>query len=209
MSSLILPATAPPPLSAAPPPFLTPRNYIPPHVYKHPAAILLELCTSVKELHQFIPLVIKNGLYGEHLFQTKIVSLFCKFGRLNDALKVFEPIESKTDPIYHTLLKGYVQQDTMINAYKFFCRMKCDSVAPVVYNFTYLLKACADSFDAKRGKEIHAQLILNGFSSNLFAMTSVVNLKVIHGSDSVGSARKEIVLWFPDRIAEWTSSLHP
>ncbi|XP_022857433.1 pentatricopeptide repeat-containing protein At1g11290, chloroplastic [Olea europaea var. sylvestris] len=176
MSSLILPATAPPPLSAAPPPFLTPRNYIPPHVYKHPAAILLELCTSVKELHQFLPLVIKNGLYGEQLFQTKIVSLFCKFGSLNDARKVFEPIESKTDPMYHTLLKGYVQQDTMINAYKFFCRMKCDSVAPVVYNFTYLLKGCADSFDAKRGKEIHAQLILNGFSSNLFAMTGVVNL---------------------------------
>ncbi|KAL2460911.1 Pentatricopeptide repeat-containing protein [Abeliophyllum distichum] len=175
MSPKILPATVSPPLSAAPP-FLTPRNYIPPHVYKHPAAILLELCTSTKELHQFLPLVIKNGLYSEHLFQTKMVSLFCKFGSLNDALKVFESIESKTCPIYHTLLKGYAQQDTVNNAYKFFCRMKCDSVAPVVYNFTYLLKACADSYDAKRGKEIHAQLIVNGLSSNLFAMTSVVNL---------------------------------
>ncbi|KAL2478303.1 Casein kinase II subunit beta [Forsythia ovata] len=150
MSPKILPATVSPPLSA-PPPFLTPRNYIPPHVYKHPAAILLELCTSTKELHQFLPLVIKNGLYSEHLFQTKMVSLFCKFGSLNDALKVFESIESKTGPIYYTLLKGYAQQDTVNNAYKFFCRMKCDSVAPVVYNFTYLLKACADRYDAKMG----------------------------------------------------------
>lgn len=31
---------------------------------------------------------------------------------------------------------------------------------------------------------------------------------VIHGSDAVESARKEIALWFPEGIAEWRSSLH-
>lgn len=31
---------------------------------------------------------------------------------------------------------------------------------------------------------------------------------VIHGSDAVESARKEIALWFPEGIAEWQSSLH-
>ncbi|KAL0425732.1 UNVERIFIED_CONTAM: Pentatricopeptide repeat-containing protein, chloroplastic [Sesamum radiatum] len=175
MSSLLLPRTPPPTVSAVPP-FLSPRTHIPPHVYKHPAAILLELCTSMKELQQFLPLIIKNGLYNEQLFQTKLVSLFCKFGSLNDAFKVFDPIESKIDPLYHTLLKGYAQQSNLDAALKFFCRMKYDGVAQVVYNFSYLLKACADNFDVRRGKEIHAQLILNGFSANLYAMTSVMNL---------------------------------
>ncbi|KAK4411160.1 Pentatricopeptide repeat-containing protein, chloroplastic [Sesamum angolense] len=149
MSSLLLPRTPPPTVSAAPP-FLSPRTHIPPHVYKHPAAILLELCTSMKELQQFLPLIIKNGLYNEHLFQTKLVSLFCKFGSLNDAVKVFDPIESKIDPLYHTLLKGYAQQSNLDAALKFFCRMKYDGVAQVVYNFSYLLKACADNFDVRR-----------------------------------------------------------
>lgn len=89
---------------------------------------------------------------------------------------MFEPIESKIDPLYHTLLKGYVQQSSLDVALSFFSRMKHENVAPVVYNFAYLLKACADSFDAVRGKEIHAQMIVNGFSSNLFSMTSVMNL---------------------------------
>ncbi|KAJ0914874.1 hypothetical protein HanPSC8_Chr06g0243511 [Helianthus annuus] len=39
---------------------LTQRIHIPPHIYKHPAAILLELCTSLQELHQIIPLIIKT-----------------------------------------------------------------------------------------------------------------------------------------------------
>lgn len=62
--------------------------------------------------------------------------------------------------------------------------MNCDGVSPLIYNYSYLLKACADNFDVKRGKEIHAQLILNGFSNNVYAMTSAMNLyakcRVIH-----------------------------
>ncbi|KAG6507283.1 hypothetical protein ZIOFF_032625 [Zingiber officinale] len=32
---------------------------------------------------------------------------------------------------------------------------------------------------------------------------------VIHGSDSVESARKEFALWFPEGISEWQSNFHP
>ncbi|KAG6677357.1 hypothetical protein I3842_14G022200 [Carya illinoinensis] len=36
-----------------------------------------------------------------------------------------------------------------------------------------------------------------------------IGRNVIHGSDSVESARKEIALWFPEGPANWGSSLHP
>ncbi|CAM8907311.1 unnamed protein product [Rhodiola kirilowii] len=32
---------------------------------------------------------------------------------------------------------------------------------------------------------------------------------VIHGSDAVESAGREIALWFPEGVVGWTSSLHP
>ncbi|KAL7239195.1 hypothetical protein ACSBR2_005147 [Camellia fascicularis] len=182
MSSQLLPTTTtplstttiPPPLS--PPHTLSQRTHIPTHVYTHPSAILLELCTSMKELHQFIPPIIKHGLYNEHLFQTKLVSLFSKFGSLIEASRVFEPIEHKIDALYHTMLKGYAQNSSLDNAFSFFSRMNYDGVRPVIYNFTYLLKACGDNSDLTKGKEVHGQLIVNGFESNLFAMAGVVNL---------------------------------
>ncbi|KAF8028150.1 hypothetical protein BT93_E0917 [Corymbia citriodora subsp. variegata] len=163
----------------SPPPIhheLSQRIHIPSHVYKHPAAILLELCTSMKELRRIIPLVIKNGLYDEPLFQTKLVSLFCNYGSVADAARVFEPIEDKLDVLYHTLLKGYAKNSSLDEALSFFCRMKRDDVKPIVYNFTYLLKVCGDSANLRRGKEIHGQLVANGFASNVFAMTGVVNM---------------------------------
>ncbi|XP_020589387.1 nucleoside diphosphate kinase 1-like [Phalaenopsis equestris] len=36
-----------------------------------------------------------------------------------------------------------------------------------------------------------------------------VGRNVIHGSDSVENARKEIALWFPECLSNWQSNLHP
>ncbi|KAK3228628.1 hypothetical protein Dsin_000509 [Dipteronia sinensis] len=54
--------------------------------------------------------------------------------------------------------------------------MKYDDVPLVVYNFTYLLKVCGDKGQLRRGKQIHGQLVVHGFSSNLFAMTGAANM---------------------------------
>ncbi|OMP01787.1 hypothetical protein CCACVL1_02996 [Corchorus capsularis] len=181
MSSQLL--TSPPPLTtgATRTPkshshTLSQRTQIPPHVYKHPAAILLELSTSIKEVYQVLPHIIKSNLYSEHYFQTKLLSLFCNHGCISEAARVFEPIEDKLDVLYYTLLKGYAKNSSLNEALSFFVRMKVDNVKPAVYNFTYLLKVCGDKGELRRGKEIHGQLIKNGFSSNVFAMTGVVNL---------------------------------
>ncbi|KAJ3681796.1 hypothetical protein LUZ60_014369 [Juncus effusus] len=36
-----------------------------------------------------------------------------------------------------------------------------------------------------------------------------VGRNVIHGSDAVESAQKEIALWFPEGLSEWRSEMHP
>uniref|UniRef100_A0A7C9EZY9 DYW domain-containing protein n=1 Tax=Opuntia streptacantha TaxID=393608 RepID=A0A7C9EZY9_OPUST len=169
------PSLRPSPVSLSRPP-LSDRVYTPSHIYKHPAAILLELCTSTKEVHQVIPLIYKHGFYDENLFQTKLISLFCKFNCLDDAARVFDPIEDKIDVLYHTMLKGYALNSSVDDAFAFFCRMKRDGIEPIVYNFTYLLKLCGDNADLRRGRELQGQLIVNGFGSNLFAMTGIMNL---------------------------------
>ncbi|KAG6542255.1 hypothetical protein Mapa_016383 [Marchantia paleacea] len=35
-----------------------------------------------------------------------------------------------------------------------------------------------------------------------------IGRNVIHGSDAVESARKEIALWFPEGLVEWRSAMH-
>lgn len=74
------------------------------------------------------------------------------------------------------MLKGYALNSTIDDAFSFFCRMKLDGVEPIVYNFIYLLKLCGDNSDLRRGREIQGQLTVNGFASNLFAMTGILSM---------------------------------
>ncbi|CAN6906142.1 unnamed protein product [Brassica oleracea] len=156
--------------------FLSQRTYIPAKVYEHPAALLLERCSSLEDLRRVLPLVFKNGLSQEHLFQTKLVSLFCRHGSVAEAARVFEPVDDKLDVLYHTMLKGYAKVPDLGKAVDFFVRMRCDDVEPVVYNFTYLLKACGDEAELGMGKEVHGLLVKSGFSLDLFAMTGLENM---------------------------------
>lgn len=74
------------------------------------------------------------------------------------------------------MLKGYARKSHLDDAFLFFCRMKRDGVRPTVYDFAYLLKACGENSELKMGTEVHSMLISNGFSSNMFASTAVVNM---------------------------------
>jgi len=110
------------------------------------------------------------------VFQAKVIRLFCKFGSISEAASVFEPVEHKVDVLYHTMLKGYAKNSSLDEALSFFHMMMCDEVRPVAGDYTCLLELCGGNLDLKRGREIHRQLITNGFGFNLFAMTAVVNL---------------------------------
>ncbi|CAL9203458.1 pentatricopeptide repeat-containing protein At1g11290, chloroplastic-like [Musa acuminata AAA Group] len=168
------------PFAAAAAPTLPNTSHSPPHfsprLLSHPSYLLLDLCADRREVRLFLPQVVKRGLHLEHVFQTKLVALFSRFGDLHDATLVFGSVEDKTDELYHSLLRGHAKHSSLDDAVAFFRAMRRAGVRPAVHSFTYLLKACGDRSDLGRGREIHSQLIASGFGSNVFAMTAVVNM---------------------------------
>ncbi|XP_074561722.1 pentatricopeptide repeat-containing protein At1g11290, chloroplastic-like, partial [Curcuma longa] len=152
-----------------------PSRRFSPHLLSHPSYLLLELCSDRRDLRQFLPQVVKRGLHGEHVFQTRLVALFSRFGSLRDAALVFNAVEHKPEELYHSMLKGHAKYSSLDRAVAFYLAMRRAGVRPAAYNFTYLLKACSDRSDLRTGREIHSQLFSNGFGSNVFAMTAVVN----------------------------------
>ncbi|XP_042471396.1 pentatricopeptide repeat-containing protein At1g11290, chloroplastic-like [Zingiber officinale] len=147
-----------------------------PRLLSHPSYLLLELCTDRRELSQFLPQVVKRGLHREHAFQTRLVALFSRFGSLRDAALIFDAVDHKPEELYHSMLKGHAKYSSLDRALAFYLAIRRAGVRPAVYSFTYLLKACSDRSDLRTGREIHAQLFSNGFGSNVFAMTAVVNM---------------------------------
>ncbi|MQL92562.1 hypothetical protein Taro_025172 [Colocasia esculenta] len=177
MASALRPITPPPALAPpAKPAGAKQPPRLPSHLFHHPSFLLLEMCATAAEVRQILPLVIKHGLYGEYNYQTKLLGLFSRFGCSGEAALVFDSVEAKNDELFHTVLKGHAKGSSLEAALAFFTDMRCARVRPVVYNFTYLLKACGDNSDLRWGRDIHGQLVVNGFSDNVYAMTAVVNM---------------------------------
>ncbi|XP_045820983.1 pentatricopeptide repeat-containing protein At1g11290, chloroplastic-like [Trifolium pratense] len=176
------------------------------HFYKtntHPSLTLLDHCTSTKHLHQILPLIIKTGLYNDHLFHNKLINLFFKYGTINEALHVFETVEHKKDALYHTMLKGYAKNSTLCDTLCFYLRMQNDEVMPVVYDFAYLLQLCGKKLELEKGREIHGQVIVNGFEYNLFSMIGVMNFYVKCGE--IDDAYRVFERMSEKDLVSWTS----
>ncbi|WJX36591.1 hypothetical protein P8452_24450 [Trifolium repens] len=169
----------------------------------HPSPTLLDHCTSTKHLHQILPLIIKTGFYNQHLFHNKLINLFFKYGTVNEAVHVFESVEHKQDALYHTMLKGYAKNSTLCDALCFYLRMQNDEVMPVVYDFAYLLQLCGKKMELEKGREIHGQVIVNGFEYNLFSMIGIMDFYVKCGE--IDDAYKVFERMPEKDLVSWTS----
>ncbi|KAH0450082.1 hypothetical protein IEQ34_020774 [Dendrobium chrysotoxum] len=147
-----------------------------PSYLSHPSFLLLHRCSHPNEVFQALTPIIKNCLISEPFVQNKLVALFSRCGCINEAYKLFSSILYKPDELYHCLLRGHAHHSPLEESLSFYSQMRLAGVGPLVYSLTYLLKSCGDRSDLKRGKEVHSQLISNGFGSNIQAMTSVVNM---------------------------------
>ncbi|KAK8938677.1 Pentatricopeptide repeat-containing protein [Platanthera zijinensis] len=170
-SSTSLPFT--PPSSRRPP-----QSSLPPHpsVFSHPSFLLLDICLHPKELYQALSPILKHRLASEPFVQNKLVAVFSRFGYLREASALFAAVPDKPDELHHCLLRGHAHHSPLEESLSFYSQMRLAGVNPLACNLTYLLKSCGDRFDLERGREVHCQLISNGFSSNLQAMTSVINM---------------------------------
>ncbi|KAG0484936.1 hypothetical protein HPP92_009015 [Vanilla planifolia] len=147
-----------------------------PSPFAHSSFLLLDLCSQPKEVHQSLTLIIKHGLYSDPYTRNKLIAVFSRFGAIHEASMIFDSITEKPEEVYHCLLRGHAHHSPLDVTLSFYSQMRLAGVRPLVFSLTYILKSCADRFDLRMGRGVHAQLYCNGYGSNVQAMTSVVNM---------------------------------
>ncbi|CAJ2638704.1 unnamed protein product [Trifolium pratense] len=101
------------------------------------------------------------------------------------------------------MLKGYAKNSTLCDTLCFYLRMQNDEVMPVVYDFAYLLQLCGKKLELEKGREIHGQVIVNGFEYNLFSMIGVMNFYVKCGE--IDDAYRVFERMSEKDLVSWTS----
>jgi pentatricopeptide repeat protein len=165
---------------------------------------VLEECVMEKawEEAKFIHAhMIRTGFNADVVLATKLLGLYSKCGNLVEARQVFDGMAEPNVASWTAIIGTYSGHGYGEKALKLFYEMQCKGVPADGYTFATVLAACANSEGLADGKEIHEEIVRNGFQTNVFVVSALVNMYAKCGQ--IENARKvfdemserNLVLW--------------
>ncbi|KAF5176233.1 Pentatricopeptide repeat-containing protein [Thalictrum thalictroides] len=158
---------------------------------------------EAKQLHAHI---IVSGLQQQEHYLRKLITFLAITNpfSIDYARVVFDRIHIPSTFIYNTMIRAYASSPHPQQAlYLHYQMHKHGYSPPDKYTFPFLLKACSNLFNLRKGEETHCQLIKYGFDSDIFVQNSLIYL---YGSnDKIITARRVFDEMGVRDIASWTT----
>ncbi|KAI5069870.1 hypothetical protein GOP47_0016171 [Adiantum capillus-veneris] len=131
---------------------------------------ILKACGSIgaiqkgEEIHAE---VCKQGLLeNDSMLQTALVDMYAKCGALGKAQEVFDTLPTRTVVTWNALIAGYAEHGPVDEALCCLSQMRSEGNFPDLVTFICILKACGSLRALEKGKEIHAEVEMQGLLIN-------------------------------------------
>lgn len=113
------------------------------------------------------------------------INSLIKSGDLNHALKVFDEMLVYDVVTYNMLISGHGRFGLWKQAFHLYMEMVSQGVRESASTFSSALGICTDAGLYREGVQVHCRVVSLGFSLNLFVGSSLVDLYLHMGLDSV------------------------
>ncbi|XP_031497232.1 pentatricopeptide repeat-containing protein At3g12770-like [Nymphaea colorata] len=137
---------------------------------------LLDDCANLRDLTQAQSWILKLGLQQSNFITTKFVHVCCEFGEIRHACDVFDEMSERNVFLWNAIIRGHSRSDLLEGALGLYCRMQSEGVLPDGFTFPHVLKACSGLGNARKGREIHAQIFRLGFESDVFVQNGLITM---------------------------------
>ncbi|XP_073113449.1 pentatricopeptide repeat-containing protein At3g03580 [Elaeis guineensis] len=140
---------------------------------------LVSMCTKLLDSRQGKGLhcdAIKRGL-GSNLFVSNaLLDMYSKCDSLEDALKVFESMETPDAVSWNTIISGSVQNGNCNLAFKLLSQMKVKGPKVDIATILGILPACSFVAAKRQGKEIHACIFKLGLHTDVPVRNALIEM---------------------------------
>ncbi|XP_062116658.1 pentatricopeptide repeat-containing protein At5g66520-like [Humulus lupulus] len=178
--------------------------------HSHPQNLfnLLERCNSIRKLTQIHTQILVNGFTKKNFLLVKLLFYYVYSGYLEPALTVFENVEKPSTGIWNQIIRGYGRSETPGKSVELYNRMVETEAKPDGYTYSFLLNACAKSGLFREGEQVHGRVFANGYCSNLFVQTNLVNFYAVGGGGNRVECARRAFDDMPERnVVSWNSLL--
>lgn len=166
---------------------------------------LLEKCKTMAELKQLHGLMITSPVIRSRIPVSKLID-FCvdpKAGDLHYARSVFNRIAQPTIYIWNSMIRGYSNSDTPVEALIMYRKMLQMGSLPDNFTFPFVLKACSVIRDHNCGRSVHNCILKTGFDFDVYASTALLHMYACCGDMEAGLKLFDVIpKW---NVVAWTS----
>ncbi|XP_044476751.1 pentatricopeptide repeat-containing protein At5g66520-like [Mangifera indica] len=146
---------------------------------------LLQTCNDIKGLTQIHTQIVINKFYQKNFILVKLLSLYITSSSLLNAHKVFENVENPSTTLWNQMIRGYARSKTPQKSVELYKQMVTEKEAePDEYTYSFLLSACGKNNLFREGEQVHGRVLANGYCSNVYVKTNLVNLYAMNGGDA-------------------------
>eukprot|EP01018_Ginkgo_biloba_P022920 Gb_32227 [translate_table: standard] len=151
-----------------------------------------------REIHNYI---IKTGFESDVFVRSALLTMYTKCGSVEVARRVFTQMPQKNVISWNAMIAGCAQNGLASEALKLYCQMQEEGVTPNSVTTASVLPACGHLAALQHGEEIHNHIIRNGFQSDVFAASALIDMYTKCGSIYIARqvfnnlSEKNVVTW--------------
>ncbi|XP_077241041.1 pentatricopeptide repeat-containing protein At5g44230-like [Tasmannia lanceolata] len=138
---------------------------------------LLHTCktlSSLKSIHA--SLLIDGSISSSDIILNKIIRIYARLGAIDHARKLFDEIPQPNAFLWTALIHGHVENRLYDDAFALFRLMQSQSIPPLNFTLSSLLKALARQLRLRDGESVYALVLKSGFDSDPTVNNSVLDL---------------------------------
>ncbi|EPS71377.1 hypothetical protein M569_03380, partial [Genlisea aurea] len=167
------------------------------------SASLKSLCSG-KEIHGRI---IRTSRDSDAVVWSALLDMYGKCGSVNEARHIFDTTPDKDIVSWTTMMDCYFGDGKWTEGFSLFSHLlSCSGNEPNDFTISGVLKACTFCTAEEIGRQVHARMMLTGFSPDSFAASTLVHMYTKCGS--IESARKVFSMIPEPDLVSWTSLIN-
>eukprot|EP01018_Ginkgo_biloba_P018762 Gb_15183 [translate_table: standard] len=167
--------------------------------YKY--ALLLQVCTNIKQLQQLHAHMLTSGLNQNVFLLAKLVNMYALCGTMGYARLLFDKANARNAFIWNAMISGYVRNGFYEEALELFYQMQLTGIWPDKYTVPSVIKACASLLSLQEGVRIHGYVLRSGFESDDVVSTALIDMYAKCGSVEIARqlfdkmSKRNVVTW--------------
>eukprot|EP01018_Ginkgo_biloba_P018551 Gb_27291 [translate_table: standard] len=165
---------------------------------------LLQVCinkrawTEGKLVHTHM---VEQGFMPDKFLEKTLVNMYAKSRNLVDARRVFDQMSNRDVLSWTVMIAAYTRQGLAEEALALFYQMQQTGIQPNEFTFASVIPACANLASLEQGKEIHEEIIRNGFQLDIVVSNALVDMYAKCGNLERarqlfdGMSQRDVISW--------------